>query len=535
MKRCVYLLIALGLLAGCGVFNSKKGSSSAQAGMRPLRVNIGGDPQTLDPRRARDLPAVSVMHMLFEGLTRVNPQEKAELALAEKVKISEDLLTYTFQLRSAQWSNGDLVTADDFVYAWKKVLDPSFPADGASQLYVVKGARAAKEGTAPVDEVCVRALDPWTLQVELEYPTPYFLELISFPTFFPVNHQVDQLDPHWMENVATYVCNGPFVLTEWTHYDQLVVQKNEKYWDAQTVKLPEIQMVMVKEETEYQMYEKRELDWAGSPLSVLPIDALPQLKMQNSLNSKPLLGTYFIRINTQKAPFTDVRLRKAFAYAIDREAIVEHVTQGNHIPTTGVVPLAMGLQKKPYFNDHDVGNARVLFEKSLQASHLTLKKFPELQLMYVTGERGHLIAQALQQQWFEAFGICVKLEAVERKIYYDRLAKHDYCLAASSWIADFNDPINFLGLFKSRNTGTNNTHWEKAEYAALLEDSAKIKDPISRMEILRTSEAILMSEMPVIPVFNYSMLYVNSDNVQDVVVSSMGTIDFKWAKFADVR
>jgi oligopeptide transport system substrate-binding protein len=490
-----------------------------------MRVNIGGEPTTLDPRKARDLGALTMIRMLFEGLTRINRDEKPELALAESVTISEDLKTYTFRLRSSQWTNGDPVTAEDFATAWKKILDPQFAADNAFQLYVIKNAKAAKAGTVPLNECGIHVLDEMTLEVELENPTPYFLELTAFPAYFPVHREIDHIEPKWAENAGTFVSNGPFALKNWKHNDLVEVQKNPRYWDASAVKMQALQMVMVQEETEFKMYEKKELDWAGSPLSVLPLDALNHLRSVHALKSKPLLGTYFFRVNVEKAPLNSPLMRKAFAMAIDRQAIF----QGTQIPATGLVPLSMGLQQQPYFTDGDVSHAKEAFEQALTDAGLTRETLPEISLMYPAGDRNHLIAQAVQQQWFEAFGFRIKLEAIERKVYLDRLSKQDYQLAAGSWIADFNDPINFLEVFKFKTQSTNNTLWTDPEYVSLL-DASSVQQDDQRLATLSQSEKVLMEAMPIIPIFHYTMLYVDSGKVKDVVVSSMGNIDFKWAR-----
>jgi oligopeptide transport system substrate-binding protein len=277
------------------------------------------------------------------------------------------------------------------------------------------------------------------------------------------------------------------------------------------------------------MYEKKALDWAGSPLSTLPVDALKFLREKHELKTKELLGTYFIRINTEKAPFAHPSMRKAFALAVDRHAIVDHVTQGNQIPATGLVPISLKVQKQPYFKDGDVNEARRLFKEGLVAQGLTAQDLPEVTLMYRAAERNHLIAQAVQQQWFEAFGIRIKLESIEGKVYFDRISKQDYHLASGSWIADFCDPINFLEVFKYKKGSSNNTLWENSRFIDLLNSSAQVADVNQRLALLSQSEQILMDEMPIVPIFYYTMLYVNQPYLKDVVLSAMGQIDFKWA------
>jgi len=498
-----------------------------------LRINIQGEPNTLDPRKARSLSGQTLVRMLFEGLTRVNKEEKAELALASDVTISSDLKTYTFRLKDSIWSNGDPVLASDFIYAWKKVLSPDFPSDTSFHLYVIKNGKAAKEGKMAIDMIGVRLLDEKRFEVELENPTPYFLDLLASPAFFPVNQKIDEENPSWPQHSATYVSNGPFQLIEWKHQNQLTLVKNDKYWDASAVKIESLELQMLQEDTELKCFEKNELDWAGSPLSTLPVNALNFLRKEKQLNTKELLGTYFIRINTEAPPFCHPSMRKAFALAVNRRAIVDHVTQGNQLPATGVVPLLLNLQKLPYFQDDDITQARRLFQEALSAQKLTKENFPGISLTYRTGERNHLIAQAIQQQWLNAFGIDIKLESVEEKVYFDRIAKQDFQLSSGSWIADFADPINFLEIFKYRKGRSNNTLWENSRFIELLDQSLQAANAKERMELLAQSEKILIDEMPVIPIFYYTMLYVNQPNLKGVVLSSMGQLDFKWACIAE--
>ncbi|MBI2742367.1 MAG: peptide ABC transporter substrate-binding protein [Chlamydiales bacterium] len=509
--------------------------SPKQQNRQALRINLAEDPQTLDPRAARNLNDWAVMRMFFEGLTRIDKEEKPALALASKIEVSEDLKTYTFHLRPSRWSNGDPVTAEDFAYTWKKILDPQFPADYAFQLYVLKNGKAAKQGAVSLDEIGIEVVDPLKLKIELEQPTPYLLQLLASPCFYPVNKRVDQTDPTWMQKAETYVSNGPFLLTELKHRDLIKVRKNEKYWDKDAVSLNEIEIVMVREETELKMFEKEELDWAGSPLSTLPVDALKELKNEKILQTKPILGTHFLRANVDRPPFNHPWIRWAFALAVDRQSIIEHVMQGNQIPATGLVPVALNLQKEPYFQDADGKMALSLFDASLKELGIERKKFPEITLTYVQSERNHLLAQALQQQWFEALGVRVKLEAVERKIYFDRISKQDYQLCSGSWIADFNDPINFLEIFKYKKASTNNTQWESPQFAQLLDTSSKLLDPEQRHEVLSQSERILVDEMPMIPIFHSTLLYLKNKNLQGVVLTSMGHIDFKWAYFEEQK
>ncbi len=489
-----------------------------------LRVNLGAEPTTLDPRKARDLQAMTLARMFFEGLTRVNQDDKAELALAEKVDVSADGKTYTFTLRAAKWSNGDPVTANDFVYAWTKALEPHFPADQAFQLYVIKNAKAAKEGKISLEQVGVKALNEKTLQVELQNPTPYFLEVAALPIYFPFPAKDEKNN-----DIKKIVGNGPFLLKDWRHNDLLRVVKNPTYWDAANVKLKEIDFMMVQEDTELKMFEKDELDWAGSPLSVLPVGALEGLKKSGNLHVRPFLATYFFRTNVESELFEHPLVRKAFAEAIKRSEIVEHVTQGGQLPATGLLPPSLRGQENGYFADGDVKQAREDFDRALETLDMTRDELPSISLMYVTGERNHLIAQAVQEQWRNALNVHVELQAVERKVFFDRLSKKNFQLASGNWTADYNDGMNFLEIFKFKAGGSNNTAWENLQYRELLDRAAETVEADKRTQIFQECENILMNEMPIIPLFHYTMLYVSNPKVKGVVLSSLGSVDFKWA------
>lgn len=499
-----------------------------------LRINIGGEPRTLDPSRARDLKSITLVKMLFEGLTRVNQGDKIEAALAERIDISDDLRTYTFHLRDSMWTNGDPVTAGDFIRAWRKTLDPNTLAENAFQLYVIKNAKACKEGKLPLQELKIVAVDEKTLKVELENPTPYFLELTSYPAFFPIHAKMNHNLPQGTEGKNDYVGNGPFTLKEWHHHDKLCVRKNEKYWDAEQVQLQEIHLFMVQEEAELAMFENRELDWAGSPLSILPVDMLPKLREMKILHSQPILGTYFLRLNTGSGMLASAKLRRALSLSIDREALVEHVLMGSQVVAQGYVPGALQLLETPYFAplaEEALAGLTKLFEEGLRESGLQKEDLAKVELLYSSNERNQRIAHALQEQWMRLFGVQINLFGVEHKIYVEKLHQGDFQMAAGSWLADFGDAFSFLEVFKERNSSTNHTHWGDDTYTQLLETSNTTADPTERHALLARCEKILLEAMPIIPLFHYNMLYVQNENVKNIYVSNMGGIDFRWARY----
>ncbi len=494
-----------------------------------LTINICSDPQSLDPRMARDLNAVTLVHMLFEGLMRISKTGEAEFALAHSVDISEDSTRFVFHLRESLWSNTDPVTSYDFANSWRSSLSPQFGTDLAYQLYPIKGAQQAKKGEIGTDAVGIYTPDPQTLVVELETATPYFLELLTLPIFFPV-HSSALTNPHWFLKKETHIANGPFCLDAWTHSDQISVVKNSNYWEAEQVALPRIDMVMLTADTELRLFEEKGLHWAGSPLSTLPIDTVQAFKNSGALHVSPLSGTYFLRVNTEissENPLSHPEFRRGLAMAIDRNEIAEHILQGGQKPALELVPPEMGLAPSP-LQEGNVEEARSLCNRVLSQRAFN----SPIILSYSSAtDRNATIAQAIQKQWEDHLGLQVVLEGIEPKVYYQRISQKKFQLAAGSWIADFNDPINFLETFKYKHGSTNNTGWEDPKYVDLLNRSALCKESNERKGLLSEAEAILLEQMPIIPIFHFALNYLQKDEIKDVVISPLGQVDFRWAHF----
>lgn len=506
-------------------------STSAQApssAPKVFRANLHSEPPTADPGIAEDATSGAVVRATFDGLTRLDKDAKPMNSVAQDVKISDDRKTYTFTLRDSKWSNGEPVTAKDFEFAWKRALDPKTASNYAYQLYYIKNGEKANKGEVPLDQVGVKALDDKTLQVELENPTPFFLELTAFYTYYPVNRKVVEANPKWATEAKTHVGNGPFKIESWEHKNKMVLVKNENYWDKDAVKLDRIEFAMIEDEnTELSMWENGELDWAGAPMSSLPLDAVPALKESGKFKNYVTISTYMFKMNTEKPPFNNVKIRKAFAYAINRKEITDAVLQQGQIPATGYVPPTMGLNPDGYFKDNDVDTAKKLLAEGMK--ELGITKLPPITFSYNNKGENAKIAEAVQDQWKKSLGVDVKLEAKEWKVYIEDLHQGNFQIGRMSWLGDFNDPINFLEVFKEKMGGNNDTRWENAKYKELLNQSAKETDPAKRKEILKQAEAILMDEMPMTPIYFRTESYVKNDKVKDVILDPLGNVDFKWA------
>jgi oligopeptide transport system substrate-binding protein len=544
LKKSIFALVSsvavLGAaLAGCGGQQASTGQQNATAGQQQpakteekkpqvLRMNLHSEPPTADPGISEDTTSGAIIQATFDGLTRIGKDGKTpEPSVAEKIDVSEDGLTYTFHLRDTKWSNGDPVTAHDFEYAWKRALDPKTASNYAYQLYYVKNGEAYNKGKAKAEDVGVKALDDKTLEVKLENPTPFFLELTAFKTYYPVNKKVVEANPKWATEAQTHVGNGPFKIESWAHKSKLVLVKNENYWDKDNVKLDRIEFSMVEDEnTELSMFENGELDWAGAPLSSLPTDAIPALKDSGKMTTQPIAGTYWYKFNVEKPPFNNVKIRKAFAYAIDRKSLIDNILQTGQIPATGAVPPSMALKPDGYFKDNDVETAKKLLAEGMK--ELGISKLPPITLSYNTSEAHQKIAQAIQDQWKKNLGVEVKLENKEWKVYLEDLHEGKFQIGRMGWLGDFNDPINFLELYKDKDGGNNDTRWEHPKFKELLNRSAK-ESGEQRKKTLAEAEAILMDEMPIMPIYFYTDSWVKNENVKGVVVDGLGAIDWKWA------
>ena len=500
MKRKLklfFILIATLLLTSC----EKKNKSE-----NALTINICSEPHSLDPRKSRDLNDINVSNMLFDGLFRISFEGKLEPALVESYTISEDKKKYTFKLKDSYWSNNEKLTAYDFEYTYKKNLSLDFASSKSFSLFIIKNAKAAKDGKISVDEVGVKALDNSTLEIQLENICPYFLKLLTQPSFFPVNKKIDLKDPNWAISAKNFVSNGPFKISNWNHNDKIEIVKNENYHDKDKVKLSKIDLIFVSIEVEKNMFETGEIHIAGSPLSFIPVDSIKSMKGDKNFYISPYNGTSFLRINVEK--INDKEFRKAILNAIDREKITKHVLQGGQIPTKRLVP-----------ND------------SLQKNKIEKKDFSNktLTITYINYDRAHVLMQAVQQDLKDNLNLTVKLNGLEKNVFYEKIRSKDYEVAASSWIADFDDSINFLNVFKYNNSSSNNTGWENIDYISLLEDSETISDEEERKKILLKAEEVLLDEAPIIPICYLSLNYLKRDSLKDVKIYPSGIIDFKYA------
>lgn len=511
------LVISLMLFFSC--------DKSVKSQKQILRLSLASEPPTFDPRKASDNISSLLTQACFEGLTILNGQQEPELAVAERYQVSEDQKIYTFYLRKASWWDGKPVTAHDFEFTWKATLAPTFPSAIAYQLYSLKNAKSAKEGVCSLNEVGVKAVDATTLVVELENPSPFFLKVLASSPFLPTPAHLASLSPNWACDCnEQFVGNGPFKLKQWRHQNALILEKNTFYWDEKNVGLDEIHFAIVEDEnTNLSLFEAGELDWIGYPFSAVPLDALPILYEKKQVERFPLCSAYYYIFNTKEPPFDSTLIRRAFALAIDRQGIVQHVTQSGQIPATGIVPPYLWGEEVAHFADHNLVEARRLFQMALDEMGITAKTLPQIKLVYNRTEGHHKIAQAIQQQWFEAFGIRVALENLEWKVFLNQMRSRQFQVARMGWIATVDDPLSFLDQFRN----LNDTGWENETFNALVREAEETIDPTQRMRLLKEAEAILIAEMPIAPIYFYTGNYMKQPHVQGMHPSSIVNLNLK--------
>ena len=485
----------------------------------------GPEPETLDPPLLTGFLEGRIVAALFEGLTQYEPKDLSPIpGIASHWNVSEDGRTYTFYLRDTKWSNGEPLTAHDFVYSWKRALDPITAADYAYQLYYIKNARPFNEGRlTDFSQVGVRAVDDYTLEVQLENPTAFFLDLTSFPTLMPVNRKCAEAHGDDWTLPENMVCNGPFRLAEWKINDRIRMEKNPFYWDAQHVKLQSIDALAIESiNTGFNVYETGGADY----LYGVPLPLVETLSDRKDFHSHVFLATFFLRFNVTAPPFDDVRVRKALDMAIDKEGIVKYVTRGGEIPAATLVPPGMPNYQPPEglpFNPEEA--QRLLAEAGYPGGH----GFPKTEYLFNTSEANKDIAEVIQQMWKKYLGVEVGLQNKEWKVFLKETEAGNYQVSRFGWVGDYPDPETFLEIFQ-KNSENNHTGWYDAAYDELLLAAKKEKDGVKRLALLAEAEKVLMNATPIAPIYHYVNYSLLSPNIEGFQPNMFGMYAFRYLK-----
>ncbi|MGE3954409.1 MAG: peptide ABC transporter substrate-binding protein [Parachlamydiales bacterium] len=521
MKRAILLACIATAIIGC-----QKKESLPVKPKQSLTLAFTGDPRSLDPLVGIDDPSCQILDMIGEGLYRMGPGGKLTPGLATSHTVSPDGLTYTFTLRKSTWSNGDPLTAHDVEASWKRAARPEH-ALGAYYLAAIENLQDALEGRASADTIGVKALDETTLRVRLKHPLPTFPEMTAMSAYFPVHRNAREgICPNLP------ITNGPFVLTVNAPHDRIVVKKNARYWDQQSVNLEQIEVVIVPDiNTQASLFERGELDWFGAPFTYLPNHMIPALDKRYGIHECASSEVAWIFVNTQAPPFNNAKMRRAFAYATNRGAISSNLLNKLAHPNQALLPRSMALTRTPYFEDGNIVRAQQLFHEALEEMGMSADQLPPITLYSRNCDLKHQINQALQAQWQAAFGIPIELRREEWNVYYERISRGEYQLGAMSWVTSIDDPIWFLQVFDARDIGVNRTRWENTAYSDLLAKSQKVVEMADRQALMQQAEALLMEEMPVIPLFSIRDAYLKREGLEGVFLSNLSQVDFKWARW----
>ena len=507
------------------------------AAPKVLLFGNGTEPQDLDPQIITGVPEHRLVDALFEGLVMPAPEgDEPAPGVAERWEISTDGLTYTFHLRAdAKWSNGDPVTAHDFVRTYQRMLTPALGADYAYMLFLAAGAEDFFKGQI-IDfaQTGFRAVDAHTLQIVLRQPAPFFVRSLVHPAWFPVHiPTVEKAGGLARKGTAwtrpeNFVGNGAFVLAEWKPGQRIVAKRSPTYWDHARVKLDEIQFHPVElSDTEERMFRTGQLHITNEvPLTKI---AVYEREQPTHIRTAPWCGVYYYRFNVTRKPFDDVRVRRALALAIDRETLVKFVTRAGEKPAYHVVPPGVGGFTSQHRISGDIAEARRLLA---EAGYPGGKGFPKVELLYNTLEKHKLIAEALQQMWRKNLGIGITLYNQEWKVYLDAQKSGNFQFQRAGWIADYVDPHVFLDLWRTGG-GNNNTQWGSAHYDRLLASSLDAKTQDARFAIYQEMEKILVDELPVLPLYFYTRTRLISPKVLNFQITNLDSYPWKYVDLAE--
>ena len=496
-------------------------SASADDDLWELVVNVGPDPDTIDPALNSAVDGATLIIHAFEGLYSLDENGTPIPGAAESVDISADGLVYTFHLRDdLKWSDGSELNAFDFVYSWNRAIDEDLAADYE---YMFESIEGYEDG-----ELEIEAVDATTLTVKLIARTPYFLELTAFPTFYPVKEDiVESNGDAWATKVDTYVGNGPYTMIEWVPGSHIKYAKNEYYWNYDALGPDEIKFVLMDDDNAMlAAYMAEELAF----IDTVPNDEIEALRGRSDFFIAGQLGTYYISYNCEVAPFDNPEFRKALTLAIDRDYITKNIGKSGQqnagaYVATGIGDFVPGVEFRDVGGDYYDPSAEAFEANLAEAKAIIEKLYPNGNVpsfTYIYNEStGHaLIAQALQQMWGE-LGIDVLLEAQEWATFLNTRKNGEYQVARNGWLNDYNDPMGMLDMFITGG-GNNDGQWSNAEFDELIKTVKNSGDQKERMELMHKAEDILFADWVVGPIYYYVDIYMIADDIGGFYSSPLG-------------
>ena len=555
-KRILPLLLTAAMvagLAGCGSSAAKETTAASDnnqttaesteagstTGEKILKVQVGPDPETVDPALNSAVDGGNMILHAFEGLLTLDENGQLKEGQAESWETSEDGLTWTFHLRDGlKWSDGTDLTAKDFVYSWQRVCDPNVAAPYAETvLGMVKGYDEAIAGD--ITKLDVQAPDEKTVVVNLAHPCSYFGELAAFATLNPVQQAtVEANGDAWATSADTYISNGPFMMTEWVPGSHITFSKNPNYWNAEAIKLDKLEFELIEDSNAaYSAYTSGEVDM----IKDVPTEEIPSLQGNEEFHVDPIIGTYYVSLNLQKEYFQDARVRKALSLAIDRNYVANTLMQGTYSPASAIVgpgwldtdgsSFAENANGGTPYIDNDNFDANLEEAKKLleEAGYPNGEGFPQIE--YTTNDAGYhkVVAEYLQQAW-AAIGIDLKVNIVEWASFTPMRRNGEFDVARNGWVGDYTDPSNILELFCTTN-GNNDGKYTNADFDAAIEDSRVTTDAATRSADLHKAEDLLMEDAGCIPIAYYNDFWLQSSKITGSWHSANG---FWYFMYADI-
>ncbi len=487
---------------------------------------------TLDPACLRLLNEQYVAGNLWEGLVRKNKKGLIEPGIAESWEVSRDGLKYTFYLReNARWSDGKPVTAYNFEYAWKRALDPENNSAVVFMMYFIKNGQAYNKNNAGIDEVGVKAKDKYTLEVLLENPTPYFLEAVNYHTYYPLRSDIIKKNPDsWNRKPSTLISNGPFCLEKWDYNKEIKTIKNPYYWDSNNVKLSSLTFLIERIDNDdiWTRYLYGDIDYGYVfPEDISLADEIRSKK--NNVFSEEFLSTYYVCFNSMNKPFNDLRVRQALELALDKNKIVKGRKKAEEVATAFVPPgipdaesgsdfrLKGGDYLRKDFSVHNVNKAKKLLG---DAGYSDISTFPTIVVL----TRGMDTAKFIEEDWEKNLGINVEVDVCKEGLFSQKRSAKEFDVILGDWIADFADPINFLGFLASDETFKGIL---PQEYYSLISKANIMADNTLRLDLLHNAEKTLMDSFTVIPLLYKQDAYYLKPNVKNFIKTPLGEIYFR--------
>ena len=565
-KKILSVILAAALtcsmVVGCGsskeTAKDDKAATSSSDGFN-VTVNCASEPMTMDPALNSTVDGGVMANHLFEGLMKWQDTgeeadgsdgtvDNAELTYGQaesydKVENEDGTVTYTFHLRDGiKWSDGKDVTAGDFEYAWKRLVDPATAADYSYMLDSVVNANEIIAGEKDASELAAKAVDDKTFEVTITTDVPYFEEICAFPATMPVRQDIiEEKGDQWTFDPSTYISNGPYKLTEWTHNSQIVMAKNENYYDYENLGPDTITFKLMDDSNAMLSgFKSGELDF----IQDAPQAELPGLIASGDMKILNYLGTYYVCFQTQKAPFDNPKVREAFTLAVDRTYIVNKVTQSGQVEAGGYVPSGIsdadggdfraegGDYYKPTDADYEA-NCEKARQLLAEAGYPNGEGFPVVEYLYNTSDAHKAVAEALQNMWEQELGVTVTLNNQEWAAFLQTRKDGDYSIARNGWISDYNDPISFLDMWMTGG-GNNDAQYANPEYDNIIKQAKATSDATERMKLLHQAEDILVGQDYVVdPLYFYTQKYMLADGIEGTYYCPLGYFFFGYTHQAN--